>query len=417
MICPNSFFKNWVIKHFGDVIRGEIKKVAGKSYDFKIRISDESSNKKNKSDSKKKNKTKKAPPKKKQMTLPKVKVNKTEGVLLRDHFTFDNFVVGKCNRFAHAAAMSLASENEINENNLCIVSKTGLGKSHLSQAIGHKILREKPGIRVYYVTAENFANEMVQSLQNKTINNFKNKYRNMCDVLILDDVHFLSGKSHTQEELSYTLDSLQESEKKIIFTSSYNPGEIPKLHENFESRLYSSLITQMEAPDYKTRFQILQRKALCKGYNLPEEVNHYLAAELLKNVRQLESGLMGVLARASLLKVPMDIFLAESVVKNIKKKQKLITIDYIKKLICNYYKLSHEDIISKSRKKAIVLPRQIAMFLCRRYTEEPLQAIAKCFRKHHATAFHSINAIEKKIKEQSTVKNQIDYLCNKLDEE
>ena len=402
--CPNSFSKEWILKKYSNIILTELHKIAGNDYDFKIEIVE--------SDKKQKVKTKQKPVSK-QLTLPNV--NNVGGRLLRKGFTFDQFVVGGSNRFAYSAAYSLANKNEIAGNNLFLVSKTGLGKSHLSQAIGHQIVCTNPGAKVYYVTAEDFANEMVSALQNKSIEKFKNKYRKMCDVFILEDVHFLSGKNHTQEELSYTLDILQETEKKIIFTSSYYPKDIPKMQETLNSRLSSGLITEMTSPDYNTRYKIVEKKAHYSGYNLPEEVNHYIAAELTQNVRQLESALIGVMARSSLLGTPVDIYLAEDVINNIKDKQKEITIESIKKIVCSHYKLSNEDMISKSRKKNIVVPRQIAIFLCRRYTEQSLQIIGKHFKRHHATAFHAVNAIEKKVKQNGPIQKQIEYLCNKLD--
>jgi chromosomal replication initiator protein len=347
--------------------------------------------------------------------LPNIHKPSHAGQIFQKGFTFDQFVVGKSNEFAYNASLSMAADKKLTGNNLYIVSKTGLGKSHLSQAIGHQILHMMPQKRIYYVTAENFANEMIQSLQQKKMNQFKEKYRQICDVFILEDIHFLSGKDHTQDELSFTLDSLLGFNKKIIFTSTYSPNEIPKLHDNLSSRLSAGLITQIESPDYDTRFRILQQKASLNGYMIPEEVNHYLATELTKNVRQLESALIGVAARSSLMGNSINLKLAEDVIGNISQDQKEITMDTVKKLVCKHYKVTGDEIISKSRKKAIVIPRQICMYLCRKYTDHSLGEIGKSFRRHHATAFHSVTTIEKKMKQNSNIKRQVSYLCDRLD--
>jgi len=412
--CPNSFSRNWINQRYLGVISDALQSVSNTPVTVKIDIA---------SAPKKKSSPKRiittaataVPSSKKQLTLPNVHKPSNAGQIFQKGFTFDQFVVGKSNDFAYNASLSMADDKQKTGNNLYIVSKTGLGKSHLSQAIGHQIMNIMPQKRIYYVTAENFANEMIQALQQKQMNQFKEKYRQICDVFILEDIHFLSGKDHTQDELSFTLDSLLGFNKKIIFTSTYAPNEIPKLHDNLSSRLSAGLITQIESPDYDTRFRILQKKANLNGYMIPEEVNHYLATELTRNVRQLESALIGVAARSSLMGDKINLKLAEAVIGNIYQNQKEITMDTVKKLVCKHYKITGDEIISKSRKKAIVVPRQICMYLCRKYTDHSLGEIGKSFRRHHATAFHSVTTIEKKLKLNSNIKRQVSYLCDKLD--
>jgi len=415
--CPNSFSRNWINQKYLGIISEALQSVSDVPITVKIDIA--SSPKKMSSTKKTKQVISPAaravPAIKQQLTLPNIHQPTTTGQIFQKGFTFDQFVVGKNNAFAYNASLSMAANKQLTGNHLYIISKTGLGKSHLSQAIGHEILNMMPKKRIYYVTAENFANEMIQALQQKKMNQFKEKYRQICDVFILEDIHFLSGKDHTQDELSFTLDSLIGFDKKIIFTSTYAPNEIPKLHDNLSSRLSSGLITQIESPDYETRFRILQKKADLNGYLIPEEVNHYLATELTKNVRQLESALIGVAARSSLMGNTIDLKLAEAVIGNICQNQQEVTMDSVKKLVCKHYKISGEDIISKSRKKAIVIPRQICMYLCRKYTDHSLGEIGKSFRRHHATAFHSVTTIEKKMKQNSNIKRQVSYLCDKLD--
>jgi len=417
--CPNFFFKKRVLDHYGKVIESEIHRrvldhygkvieseihrVTGKAYSFSVEVARE------------KNVSKSTIDINLQLPLPNLSVRLHNGRLLRKDFTFDQFVVGGNNDFAYSASLSLASRKDSQQNSLLLLANTGMGKSHLSQAIGHYILSERPSDRVYYMTAEDFSNEMIQAFRHDTINTFKTKYRNGCDVLLLEDVHYLSGKERTQIELAFTLDTLFESGKKIIFSSCCLPADIPKLNENLRSRLSSSLISNIDPPNFRTRARILQKKALHNGYKIPEDVMHYLASELTEDVRQLESGLIGVTAKSSLLGAPIDLALAESVIKNIVRQKKAITIDVIKKLVCKYYNIFPEDIVSNSRKQSIVRPRQIAIYLSRMYTDSPLQTIGKSFNRYHATALHSIYTVERAVKENGPVQKQVEFFRRKLE--
>ncbi len=350
-----------------------------------------------------------------QLELPYFNGHPDKGRLLRKDFTFDKFVVGNNNDFAYSAALSLATNGISNQNSLCLLAKTGLGKSHLSQAIAHKILSALPLEQVYYITAEDFSNEMIRAFRNGLIDDFKKKYRSLCDVLLLEDIHFLSGKERTQAELVQALDYLLEADKKIIFTSCYPPADIPKMSEQLRSRIGSSLISTIEPPNFSTRVRILSKKARENGYHIPDDVTDYMAAELSENVRQLEGGLIGVAARSSLLGSPITMSLAKSVVKNLAGQNRVITIDVIKKLVCRDFSISVTDIVSRSRKQDVVRPRQVAIFLSRRYTDKSLQVIGKSFNRQHATAIHAIGAVEKGMKTNRIVRKQVEFLCQKLD--
>ena len=403
LACPNDFSKKRVLDHYAKLIESEIQRAAGKPCGFTVEVAEQ------------KNSAKSVKDQDLQLPLPNINMRPHNGRFLKKDFTFDQFVVGGNNDFAYSASLSLASRRNSRQNSLFLLSKTGMGKSHLSQAISHYILSEHPSERVYYMTAEDFSNEMVQAFRHDSINKFKARYRNGCDVLLLEDVHYLSGKERTQIELALTLDTLFESGKKIIFSSCYLPVDIPKLDDKLQSRLSSSLISNIEPPDFRTRIRILQKKALHNGYEMPEDVMQYLAGELTEDVRQLESGLIGVTAKSSLLGTPIDLALAESVVKNIVRQRKKITIDVIKKLVCKYYSISMDQIVSSSRKQFIVRPRQIAIYLSRMYTDAPLQAIGKSFNRYHATALHSINTVERAVKQNSPVQKQVEFLRLKLE--
>jgi len=350
-----------------------------------------------------------------QRPLPSLNFCPYSGRYLRKDFTFDQFVVGENNDFAYSASLSMASRKSNVQNSLYLLSQTGMGKSHLSQAIGHHILQQFPGDRVFYITAEDFANEMVHSLRQGSIVTFKEKYRQRCDVLLLEDIHFLSGKERTQVELALTLDTLFDAGKKLIFTSSYLPSDIPKMDGKLTSRFSSGLISSIESPGFRTRVRILKQKCQAQGYHIADEVIDYLADELQDNVRQLESGLHSVHTKASLLGVPASRELAASVVRNIASQKKRITIEVIKRLVCSHFKISTAEIASRSRKQAVVRPRQIAFYLARNYTDQPLQAIGKSFNRYHATVLHSIGIIERGIKENSAMQQQVAFFCKRLE--
>ncbi|MBW1940570.1 MAG: chromosomal replication initiator protein DnaA, partial [Deltaproteobacteria bacterium] len=308
---PNFFCKRRVQNHYGSLLESEINKASGRVFKVSIEVGEKQDDTDKKLDSKKQKIQKLDEGR--QLNLPNLNIKPNTGRMLRKTFTFDEFVVGDNNKFAYSAALSLASRKNSNQDALFLLSKPGMGKSHLSQAIGHHILSKYPSERVYYITAEDFTNEMIHGFQHNSIDKFKEKYRTQCDVLLLDDVHFLTGKERTQVELAMALDYLFEADKKIIFSSCYLPSDIPKMSEQLRSRLSSGLISDINAPDFRTRVRILKKKSQQNGYNIPRNVIDYLAGELADNVRQLESGLIGVSAKSSLLNRPIDLSLAESV--------------------------------------------------------------------------------------------------------
>lgn len=401
--CPNDFSKKRVIDQYTQLLESEINRHSQNACRIVIEVSKE------------RDKTSKNVPDPYQLSLPNFNLRTHCGRFLRRDFTFDQFVVGGNNDFAYSAALSLASHKNSQQSSLYLLSKTGMGKSHLAQAVGHYVLSECPKESVYYITAEDFTNEMVQSIQNNSINRFKDKYRNQCDVLLLEDIHFLSGKERIQAELALTLDVLLDAGKKIIFSSWYLPMDIPKMIEKLKSCLSSGIISHIEPPNFRTRVRILQKKSVLNGYEIPMDVTHYLASELTENVRQLNSGLIGVATKSSLLGTPINLDLAQSVLKNIVRHQNDITIDSIKNLICKHYHISMRDLLSRTRKQSIVRPRQIAIYLSRKYTDQPLQVIGKSFNRYHATALHSIHIVERELKENGSIKKQVDYLCEKLE--
>ncbi len=405
--CPNNFLKKRVLENFGVQIQNEICRAGGERLNFLLEVSRGNGKALKYADS--------GPSAGgQQMLLPKLGNHPKNGRMLRKDFTFDRFVVGRNCDFAYTAALSLASQKRPPQNALFLLSQTGMGKSHLAQAAGHFILSSFPDERVFYITAEDFTNEMVGAYRNNCIDDFKHRYRTCCDVLLLDDIHLLSGRTRTQEELALTLDYLYESGKKIIFSSCAPLKEIPKMSDQLKSRLSQSLISEIDPPDFSTRVRILQKKAKEKSFVIPSNVIEFMAGELTENVRTLESGLIGVLTKSCLLGIPVDLPLAESVIKNITLSKKNITVEGIKKGVCTEFGISIKDIESVSRKQEYVRPRQIAMFLCRRHTDQPIQAIGKSFNRYHATVIHSINSVEKELKLKGEMYKLIDIIEKKL---
>lgn len=404
LACPNVFSRRRIKDNYGSLIQNEIRAATNDNFQLELSVCE------------KETAAAKIPFENQQLPLPNMAYRPCGGRLFRKDFTFDQFVVGGNNNFAYSAALAVAGRESSQQNSLFLLAQTGMGKSHLSQAIGHHILSKYPTERVYYITAEDFTNEMVDSFKNNSISAFKEKYQKGCDVLLLEDVQYLSGKARTQIELANTFDTLFNANKKIIFSSCCAPSEIPKLNDTLRSRLTAGIVSNIEKPDYQTRVRIIRKKLSCQGQKIPPNVIEYLAGELTEDVRQLESGLIGIAARASLLGGPINLQLARSVIQNIVgNKSETVTIDGIKKLVCKYYNVTLKDLLSRSRKQAIVKPRQIAIYLSRRYTDQTLQAIGKSFNRYHATALHAIGTVEKGIKQKTAIQKHVEYLAEKIE--
>ena len=403
LMAPNFFSRKRVLDHYGDLITAVLSETAGRECHVIVEVGAATAAEE----------ILMPPPR--QLPLLDEGLRFHNGRLLRRDFTFDQFVVGGNNDFAYTAALSLASGRRSDQSLLYLISRPGMGKSHLAQAVGHHILSQTRSEQVFYTTVEDFTQELVQAFQTDQVPRFKEKYRTGCDVLLLEDMHYLTGKERTQIELAQTLDSLQESGKKIIFSSCCLPNEIPRLNDKLCSRLSNGLISKIDPPNFRTRVRILQKKATGRGVSLPVGVVQYLAAELHEDVRQLESGLVGITAKSSLLGVPIDMSLAESVVRTIVRARKTVTIEAIKKLVGRQYRVAVLDMESPSRKKCYVRPRQVAIYLSRRYTDAPLEAIGRSFNRYHATAMHSIKCIERDIRADVQLRRQVEMICERID--
>ena len=406
--CPNKFSRNWVTENYLKLIRDGLRAAGGAQMDLEFKVQPQKREDATIPDPD-------ADPSPAQLVLPNLPRDPDRGHLpFNRDFTFDRFIVGRSNEFAYSASKELARADTWNYNSLLMLANTGLGKTHLSQAVGQEILHHNPANRVYYITAEQFANEMISSLKNNCIDAFKNKYRRCCDVLLLDEIHFLSGKQKTQMELGYTLDALASDNKKIIFTSSLPPKDVPHMSKELSSRLTSGLVATIERPDYETRVAILTRKAAFHRMALSEEIIHFLAARLNRDIRQMESALHYLKAKSDLLGATINLDMARDVLNCLVTGENRITTEHIKKLVCTYYKVSEEMLESKSRKKIHSHPRNIYAYLCRRYTDETLGNIAKSINRSHSTVLYAAELVEHGRKRDRNIRHQLDFLCRKL---
>ncbi len=336
---------------------------------------------------------------------------------LNSKYTFDTFVVGNSNRFAHAACYAVGESPSRAYNPLFIYGGVGLGKTHLMQAIAHRILKINPLFSVVYVSSEQFTNDLISSIKDDTTSSFRSKYRSI-DVLLIDDIQFLAGKERTQEEFFHTFNTLYEANKQLVISSDRPPRNIPTLEDRLRSRFEWGLITDIQPPDLETRIAILRKKAQTENLNIPYDILDYIANYIDSNIRELEGALVRLVAYATINNKPLDMNTASEALKDIlpPPHAKKITIENIQKTICNYYHLDLAELLSKKRNKQLVYPRQIAMYLCRKMTDASLPIIGDQFGgRDHTTVMHGIEKIEKELATNHELASLIDDFYKQLD--
>ena len=345
--------------------------------------------------------------------------NILEKANLNPEYTFENFVVGSNNKFAHAASLAVAESPGEIYNPLFLYGGVGLGKTHLMHSIAHFILENNPQTRVLYVTSESFTNELIEAIRNgnnTAMTKFREKYRNI-DVLLIDDIQLIIGKESTQEEFFHTFNSLHSAKKQIIISSDKPPKDMEILEERFRSRFEWGLIADITLPDYETRMAILHKKEEMDGYDINEEVIKYIANNIKSNIRELEGAINKVMAFAKLEKKEVTLELAEQALKDIisPDEKKVITPDYIISMVAEHFDVTVDDLCGNKRNSKIVTPRQIAMYLCREIISTPLKSIGKCLgNRDHTTIMHGIDKIEKEINNDENLKNTIETLKKKI---
>lgn len=335
---------------------------------------------------------------------------------LNPKYTFDTFVIGNGNRFAHAAALAVAESPAKSYNPLFLYGGSGLGKTHLMHAISHVITKNFPMLKLLYVTGEQFTNEMIDSIRYEKQVEFRNTYRKI-DVLLIDDIQFLAGKEGTQEEFFHTFNALYEANKQIIISSDRPPKEIPTLEERLRSRFEWGLTTDINPPDYETRIAILRKKAQLENITVPDEINSFIATHIHTNIRELEGALSKITAYCMLTNQTITLELAEEILKDMipQKNQKIITVEMIQQVVADQYKLNVHELKQKKRTRAVAFPRQVAMYLSRELTDLSLPQIGEKFGgRDHTTVLHAHDKISELRKNDPILEKSINEIIAKL---
>jgi chromosomal replication initiator protein len=381
---PNPLFKDWITKHYAGVIGealGEVNR-PGVAVSFVAGLSSGGE----------------ALP----LSLPPAEISEesfppptTSVAGLNPRYTFDTFIVGSSNQFAHAASRAVAEAPSRSYNPLFIYGGVGLGKTHLMHAIGHYVLQHDRNLTLTYISSERFMNEMINAVRYDRLIDFRERYRTV-DVLLVDDVQFLAGKEGTQNEFFHTFNALYDSQKQIVLSSDCPPHEIEQLEERLRSRFEWGLIADIQSPDLETKVAILKKKADAEGIPLPDGVAIYIAGRIKSNIRELEGSLIRLIAYASLTGRELSIDLAQEVLRNVlEHDEKAVTIDAIQKFVSDYYQLKLAELKSRNNSKSVAMPRQVAMYLCKALTHASLPEIGRSFGgKHHSTVIHSIKKVE-----------------------
>jgi len=336
--------------------------------------------------------------------------------MLNQKYTFDTFVIGSGNRFAHAASLAVAEAPAKAYNPLFLYGGVGLGKTHLMHSIGHYVQEHNPNAKVVYLSSEKFTNEFINSIRDNKAVEFRNKYRNV-DILLIDDIQFLAGKESTQEEFFHTFNTLHEESKQIVISSDRPPKEIPTLEDRLRSRFEWGLITDITPPDLETRIAILRKKAKAEGLDIPNEVMLYIANQINTNIRELEGALIRIVAYSSLINKDINADLAAEALKDIipSSRPKVITIFEIQKVVGQHYSIKLEDFKAKKRTKSIAFPRQIAMYLSRELTDSSLPKIGEEFGgRDHTTVIHAHEKITKLLNTDTQLQKQINEIITQL---
>ncbi|MDX8045468.1 chromosomal replication initiator protein DnaA [Gracilibacillus sp. S3-1-1] len=403
--APNEFTRDWLDSKYTTIIADALYEITGAKLAVKLVIPENSNDP-----------SEEVKQIKKKSTVPTQNSEASPRSMLNDKYTFETFVIGSGNRFAHAASLAVAEAPAKAYNPLFIYGGVGLGKTHLMHAIGHYVLDHNPSAKVVYLSSEKFTNEFINSIRDNKAVNFRNKYRNV-DVLLIDDIQFLAGKEQTQEEFFHTFNTLHEENKQIIISSDRPPKEIPTLEDRLRSRFEWGLITDITPPDLETRIAILRKKAKAEGLDIPNEVMLYIANQIDTNIRELEGALIRVVAYSSLINQDVDASLAAEALKDIipSSRPKVITIQHIQEEVGKRYNVKLEEFSAKKRTKSIAFPRQIAMYLSRELTDFSLPKIGEEFGgRDHTTVIHAHEKISKLMGTDQLLSKEIEDIKEQL---
>lgn len=405
---PNAFTKDVIESKYKLLFINSIKQASSKLYNVEFSVhseidsEDDIYNTQNKNTNNRNN---------------SISVNEVMSTTLNPKYTFNSFVIGNSNRFAHAASLAVAESPAKAYNPLFIYGGVGLGKTHLMHAIGHFVLQNNPNAKVEYVSSEKFTNELINAIKHDKNEEFRNKYRKV-DILLIDDIQFIAGKEGTQEEFFHTFNALYDANKQIILSSDRPPKEIPTLEDRLRSRFEWGLIADIQVPDFETRMAILKKKADVENINVSNDVMVYIATKIKSNIRELEGALIRIVAYSSLTNRSITVDLASEALKDIisKKQSKHITINTIQDVVSSYFNLTIDDLKSQKRNRNIAFPRQIAMYLSRKLTDMSLPKIGEEFGgRDHTTVIHAYEKISDIVNgNDESMQSTIDDITKKL---
>ena len=394
---PNKFYQVWLSENYEEIIKSKATEVWGRPMELAYIVEEPAPEPEIQEEIRE------------EASHPRVQLN--------PKYTFDTFVVGSGNQFAHAACVAVAEEPGKTYNPLFIYGGVGLGKTHLLHAIGHRILSRQPKTKVVYISAEKFMNELIDGIRLDRMANFRKKYRG-ADVLLVDDIQFLAGKDRTQEEFFHTFNELHEANRQIVISSDRYPGEMERLEERLRSRFQWGLIADIQPPDLETRMAILEKKAEMEGINLSQEIIYFIAKRVKSNVRELEGCLIRLGAISSIVGRPITLDMAKRALRDLfPQASEEVTVERIQKLVCDHFQVRLSELKSKKRSRSVVVPRQIAMYLARKYTHHSLPDLGEAFGgKDHTSVLHSIRKVEKMLKEDEEMRRTVEKLEKLLED-
>lgn len=387
LVVGNDFYQSWLEEHYLPLIKKALAVVSGQTYEIELTV-----------DYNLETETEEADPvkEKKRTILPQKRAPQEKNPNLNQNYTFDSFVVGPANQFAHAAAMASAQSPSRAYNPLFIYGGVGLGKTHLMQSIGHYILSKKGKMKVCYTTTEAFLNEYIEALQSQSLARFRKKYRTV-DALLIDDIHFLAGKNQIQEEFFHTFNAIFENHKQIVMTSDRSAGELEGLAPRLVSRFEWGLVVEMESPDVETRVAILRKKSKQLNLSIDPTLLFYIAERISSNIRRLEGALIRVASYISLTGQQVDMGKLEYLLRDTldQEKKHSVSIESIQKTVAEHFDLRVGDLVGRRRTQNIAWPRQVAMYLSREMTSQSFPTIGNSFGRNHATVVHACKAVKK----------------------
>lgn len=417
LCAPNQVVRDWVNRNYSDLLDQSLSEVSLGGYTIDWEVADETRQGVTDSNTPENRPANQIASSRFATAVVRAPLSPVPEPSLNSKYTYDSFVVGSCNQFAHAASLAVAEAPGRTYNPLYIYGGVGLGKTHLMHACGQAIKKRNPQLKLCYLSSEKFMNELINAIRYDKTHGFREKYRSV-DVLLIDDVQFMAGKERTQEEFFHTFNSLYDQQKQIVISSDCPPREIPTLEERLHSRFEWGLIADIEPPDLETKVAILKRKAEIMGVTIPDDVALFIATRVKNNVRELEGSLVRLIAISSLRGDKISKVLAQDAVRNIAGEEEagVITIQQIQKVVANTFKLRVEELISKSNARQFSRPRQIAMYLCKKLTKHSYPEIGRAFGgKHHTTVIHSFAKIESLKSRDSSLQKLVNELSERLE--